>query len=124
MCIWSLRKLLCTFFLQAALTPPKNLDELLKTTSDINFKDIDKTIDSNLWTKKLKAYLEKREKSAEELSNLKFLLKMQAFDREKNEGLKLQIFANILKSHFDIEADVLALSNSSVSDYLCQRTAE
>ena len=63
--------------------------------------------------------MEKRQ-NHEEISTLKFLLRVQAFEKH----LEPKIFKNILKSHFDIENEVLALSNSSVSDYLCQRTSE
>ena len=35
-----------------------------------------------------------------------------------------ELFTKIVKCHFDIENDVLALSNSSVSDYLVSWTSE
>ena len=42
----------------------------------------------------------------------------------KTKRNQRELFTKIVKCHFDIENDVLALSNSSVSDYLVSWTSE
>ena len=122
------------YFLQASQTPPKSLDELLKRANNIDINDIQNSIDNNLWTKKFHNYLEKR-RNAEDIATLKFLLKMEVFNKNelhlkqnkndtKAKKSRRELFSKIVKSHFDIENDVLALSNSTVSDYLCSWTSE
>ena len=70
-----------------------------------------------------------------DIATLKFLLKMEVFNKNelhlkqnkndtKAKKSRRELFSKIVKSHFDIENDVLALSNSSVSDYLCSWTSE
>ena len=121
-------------FFQGSVNPPKNLDELLKTTTDININDIDKTINENTWTNKFKTYLEKRN-NTEEINSLKFLLKMEAFSKNEQHlktkksdptllRKRTEMFQQILSAHFNIEENVLALSNNSVSDYLCTWTSD
>lgn len=65
-------------------------------------------------------YLQKRD-NCEEAETFKFLLRYEAFTKASKNDKKRLIFLNILQHHFDIEEQVLSLSNASISDYLCQR---
>ena len=105
----------------------------MKTTTDINITDIDKTIESNLWTKKFHTYLEKRSNGDNtQIQTLKFRIKMEAFNKnekhlnksDKELRIRREMFTQITKCHFDLENDVLALSNGTISDYLCTWTSE
>ena len=50
-------------------------------------------------------------------------LKQNKSDTKARQNRR-ELFTKIVKCHFDIENDVLALSNSSVSDYLVSWTSE
>ena len=50
-------------------------------------------------------------------------LKQNKNDNKARKNRK-ELFSKIVKCHFDIENDVLPLSNSSVSDYLCTWTSD
>ena len=91
------------------------------------------TIENNNWTKKFKIYLEKR--NAEDVRNLEFLLFLKAFEMNETHLAKdkkstkylserRKLFTSITSIFFGEDSDILALSDSVISDYLIQAAAE
>lgn len=115
--------------------PPRNLDELLRDFNhhQINSKNLDNTIDSNLWAKRFRDYLNKRQLD-EEIA-LQFLIFTQPFQckadqlREQNNNSRKQnlrkeledIFLMACELFFNEESEtLLCLSNHVLFDSICE----
>ena len=117
------------------MTIPRDLEELLSTTRDIDIDNIDATIGKNVWTNRFRDYLQKRDLN-EELQMLKFLLRYKVFlsmDKKVQSNPsdtastrnRAVIFRKILVAHFNDDGDdVLPMSNSDLSEALCEWTRD
>ena len=115
----------------SATIPPKTIEELIAKFKDIDVQNIDKSIGENDWANKFRSYLQKRT-GEEDVNLLKFILKIEAFERNERKILantkeskkaKLDqkiLYKNIVMSHFDDENSdaIIGLSNSNVFEYL------
>ena len=127
------KKKICWIFFQpsSATIPPKTIEELIAKFKDIDVQNIDKSIGENDWANKFRSYLQKRT-GEEDVNLLKFILKIEAFERNERKILantkeskkaKLDqkiLYKNIVMSHFDDENSdaIIGLSNSNVFEYL------
>ena len=120
----------CIFQPSSATIPPKTIEELIAKFKDIDVQNIDKSISENDWANKFRSYLQKRT-GEEDLNLFKFILKIEAFERNERKILantkeskkaksdKLMLYKNIVMSHFDENSDaIIGLTNSNVFEYL------
>ena len=121
----------CIFQPSSATIPPKTIDELIAKFKDIDVQNIDKSISENDWANKFRSYLQKRT-GEEDLNLFKFILKIEAFERNERKILantkeskraksdKQILYKNIVMSHFDENNSdsIIGLSNSNVFEYL------
>ena len=59
------------------LTPPRTLDELLHDFDNIKVVDVDAAMEANIWVKRFKEFLDKRD-LAGKITALKFLIMTQS----------------------------------------------